>query len=262
MQKEFHFRPGRRVHMLGAFMVYAGFLAMCAGIISQIRPLPWFRIPNFRVGLQVFAVGVLTSAAGFAVPSPARRVTPQRTHLDEFTPLYQFEEFHSITVAAPKEKVYDAIRGVTAGEIPLYRTLTWMRRFGRPGKESILNPPGDQPLLDVATRSGFLLLAAEPNREIVVGTAVLAPADWQPMRRVIPADFKALDEPGFALATMNFRIEEESKNSCVVTTETRVYTTDATSQKKFARYWRMIYPGSALIRRMWLRAIKTRAEKP
>ncbi|HYW41393.1 MAG TPA: hypothetical protein VE959_00970 [Bryobacteraceae bacterium] len=28
----------------------------------------------------------------------------------------------------------------------------------------------------------------------------------------------------------------------------------------FAAYWRMIYPGSALIRRMWLRAIKRRAE--
>jgi len=25
-------------------------------------------------------------------------------------------------------------------------------------------------------------------------------------------------------------------------------------------YWRVIYPGSALIRRMWLRAIKKRAE--
>jgi hypothetical protein len=248
--------------MLGAFLVYAGFLAMCAGVISQIRPLPWFRIHNFRKGLQVFDVGVLVSATGFAVPSSARQVKPQRIHLDEFSPVYQFEEFHSIDIAAPKEKVYDAIRAVTAGEIPLYRALTWLRRLGRPGKESILNPPAHEPLLDVAMRSGFLLLAAEPNREIVVGTAVLAPADWQPMRRVIPADFKALDEPGFALATMNFRIEEAGANSCTVTTETRVYATDTASQRKFAQYWRVIYPGSALIRRMWLRAIKKRAETP
>ena len=30
----------------------------------------------------------------------------------------------------------------------------------------------------------------------------------------------------------------------------------------FAAYWRVIYPGSALIRRMWQRAIKQRAEQP
>jgi len=29
---------------------------------------------------------------------------------------------------------------------------------------------------------------------------------------------------------------------------------------RFAAYWRVIYPGSALIRVMWLRAIKQRAE--
>lgn len=40
---------------------------------------------------------------------------------------------------APKERVYRAIREVTAGEILLFRTLTWLRRFGRPGPESILN---------------------------------------------------------------------------------------------------------------------------
>jgi len=36
--------------------------------------------------------------------------------------------------------------------------------------------------------------------------------------------------------------------------------TDAATTRRFAAYWRVIYPGSALIRRMWLRAIKRRAE--
>ena len=43
-------------------------------------------------------------------------------------------------------------------------------------------------------------------------------------------------------------------------TETRVATSDERSERVFARYWRVIYPGSALIRRNWLRAIKARAE--
>ena len=59
---------------------------------------------------------------------------------------------------------------------------------------------------------------------------------------------------------MNFRIEEAGPDGCVVTTETRVFTTDPSSRRKFGEYWRVIYPGSALIRRMWLQAIKRRAE--
>jgi hypothetical protein len=57
---------------------------------------------------------------------------------------------------------------------------------------------------------------------------------------------------------MNVLIEQPDR--CVVTTETRVFTTDPWSRRKFGEYWRMIYPGSALIRRMWLQAIKKRAE--
>jgi hypothetical protein len=42
--------------------------------------------------------------------------------------------------------------------------------------------------------------------------------------------------------------------------ETRVHTTDAAAERRFAVYWRLIYPGSAFIRRMWLEAIRRRAE--
>jgi len=71
---------------------------------------------------------------------------------------------------------------------------------------------------------------------------------------------RALDDPGYAKATMNFLITE-SESGCVVTTETRVHATDARSRRRFGMYWLAIYPGSALIRRMWLRAIKRRAER-
>jgi len=40
--------------------------------------------------------------------------------------------------------------------------------------------------------------------------------------------------------------------------ERRVCANDASSRRKFALYWRVIDPGSAIIRRMWLRAIERR----
>ncbi|HXT21641.1 MAG TPA: hypothetical protein VN923_12895, partial [Thermoanaerobaculia bacterium] len=57
-------------------------------------------------------------------------------------------------------------------------------------------------------------------------------------------------------------LDDEGGGWTRVTTETRVFATDDHARRRFAAYWRTIYPGSALIRRMWLRAIRARAEGP
>ncbi len=186
------------------------------------------------------------------------------TLLEQFSPVYEFREFHSIRIAASKEQVFLAVKLVTADEILFFRTLTWLRRFGRPGPEGILSPPRHVPVLDVAARTSFLVLAEDPDREIVLGTLVATPPGWRRDGKLTPDAFKALfvtsSTPGFASGTINFRIENESPAACTLTTETRVYATDASTRRRFARYWRVIYPGSAFIRRMWLRAIARRAE--
>jgi hypothetical protein len=61
---------------------------------------------------------------------------------------------------------------------------------------------------------------------------------------------------------MNFRVQGVGPGVTLLTTETRIYATDSVSQRKFARYWSVVYPGSALIRRMWLRAIRKRSLSP
>jgi hypothetical protein len=177
---------------------------------------------------------------------------------DRIAPAYQFHEVHETEVRAGRGATYDAVKQTTAGEILFFRTLTWVRRFGRPGPEGILNPPAGQPLLEVAVRTGFLLLAEDPGREIVIGRLVAAPPQHGRIRT--PEEFAALNSPGYAKATLNFAVDEIRPGVSRVRTETRVYATDPRTQRRFAWYWRLIYPGSALIRRMWLRAIRLRAE--
>jgi hypothetical protein len=46
-----------------------------------------------------------------------------------------------------------------------------------------------------------------------------------------------------------------------VITETRVFATDAVALRRFTPYWRIIFPGSAILRVTWLRAVKHRAER-
>jgi hypothetical protein len=236
-----------------------GLAAALIGTVSLAKPMPLVGIGNRSQAAVWLTLGVLAIVVAILWPAPDIAVTDPRSALDRATPSYQFHEFHAIAIRARPERIYRAIRDVTADEIILFHTLTWIRRFGRPGQKSVLNAPERQPLLDVATRTTFLALADAPD-EIVVGTVVIAPPGWRGRTTQTPDEFAALrHKSGFALGTMNFEINHEG-DGAVVTTETRVYATDAASRRRFAVYWRLIYPGSAFIRRMWLRAIKNRAE--
>jgi len=248
--------------LIGTILVYTAFLALLLGIISLVRPLRFLGIISRSHAVFVSMGAIPIFLIGASLPAPETRITARTSRLDDFMPAYQFSEFHSMRVKASRKQVFRAVSEVRADEIFLFRTLVWIRRFGRPGPESIMNPGHDLPLLEVATRTSFLLLAEEPNQEIVLGTLVAAPKGARLKKDPTPEDFKVLHAPGFALAAINFRIEEAPNGETLVTTETRVYATDAPTRRRFAAYWRTIYPGSALIRRMWLRAIRKRAEGP
>ena len=260
--------------MPGVIVVYLGLVTIFVGGVSVIKPLHFLAIQSRWQSLAVVSAGLIVVIIGGALPARETRVSNARTQLDDFVPAWQFNEFHTIQIAASKEKVYTALKQVTADEIVFFRTLIWIRRFGRPGPESILNPSSGSPLLEVAIRTGFIVLAEEPGREVVIGTLVAAPPNWRPSGKKTPEGFKALaasGQPGFALAAMNFHLEDCSSPSSghtetgsspctLLTTETRVYATDSQTRRRFARYWRVIYPGSSLIRRMWLRAVQKRVE--
>ncbi|MGH7720148.1 MAG: hypothetical protein ACREON_15065 [Gemmatimonadaceae bacterium] len=230
------------------------------GLVTTIRPIRRLRLTSRRRGLALLGAGALLVLVGWSLPAPETRVSPPRTLLDRHFPAYQFNELHSTRIDAPPERVYRALKQVTAPEIRLFQTLVWIRRFGRSGPESILNAPESKPILDVATQTTFLWLADEPSRELVVGTVVMSPPGTA---RPATADaFAAITGPGYAKAAMNFLIEPNGQGGSILSTETRVYATDAGARRRFARYWRVIYPGSDLIRRGWLGAVKQRAEAP
>ena len=181
--------------------------------------------------------------------------------LDEFLPDYDVNEVHSTRVAAPPEAVLAAAREVTPREVPLLVVLMALRRLpaaigrrSRRGRRAL-----DTPLLDEFTRGGFVLLADRPD-ELVLG---VVGRFWTPdggVRRLAAAEFAGFDEPGFAKAVVNFHASAVPGGS-LVTTETRIRTTDEAARRSFRRYWRVVMPGSAAIRRAWLRAIRKRAER-
>ena len=246
--------------MLASAIVYSGIVITTAGSILFVKPIERLYVSARAQGLAIVGIGALLLGVGLTLPARESRVRKIESRLDEFVPVWQFREQHTIRIEAPPARVFEAIRNVRANEISFFKTLTWIRRGGRRTQESILNAGDTAPLLEIATRNGFIYLADDAPRELVLGTVVVAPPGGHV--GLTPQTFKPPLAPGFALAAMNFLVTADGPNASLVSTETRVFANSPAARQRFARYWRMIYPGSALIRRMWLRAVRRRAMTP
>lgn len=246
--------------MIPVVLVYAGLITAAAGLLSLLKPMRRLGIPTRLRAVKVLVAGALIAVVAARLPAPLSVQSNRSSLLDGFVPRYQFNEVHSIEVHAPPDSVYEAITKVTAREIRLFRILAWIRSpHIRPARESLLNPAEDDPVLDVATRSGFLLLAQAPPRELVFGT--IGFGGPLAVSNPTPEGFRKFDKPGHAKIAMNFLVTPAPDGSTHLRTETRVYATDDAARRGFATYWRVIYPGSSIIRVMWLRAIRARAER-
>ena len=246
--------------MLDSFLVYLGLTLFLAGLVSLLWPLRFLEIRTRRIAAMVAAGGLLLFLLALLLPVSEDTVTAHTARLDDWMPRWQIRERHIIPIAAPPEKVFAAIHAVRADDIFLFRTLIAIRQCGQTGPESIMNAPEQKPILDVATQTTFVLLAEEPPREIVIGTVVAAPPQARASGRLTPELFQKKLPPGVALATMNFLVTPDDRGGSIVSTETRIYANSKAAARRFAIYWRVIHPGSDIIRRMWLRAIKQRAE--
>lgn len=184
--------------------------------------------------------------------------------LDDYLPTYEFNEVHSINIDASADTIMNTLKELPPSEIsPIFRILFAVR--GLPARLVGDDYPmllGAKTLLDQMFDNGFFVLA-DTKEEFVFGI-IGQPWELSGGKSVVVADpqeFLGFDQPDYAKVAANFFIMPNGEHGDFkVTTETRIHVADPKSRRKFARYWRVIYPGSAWIRRMWLKAIKRRAE--
>ena len=230
------------LNLFAVALVDCGLAGMLTGALSVVMPVQFLHIQTRAAGAALFAAAIATAVAGLLIPAALERVTDVRTDLDRAAPAFQFRERHRTHVNAAPDAVYRAMRAVTADDILLFRTLTWIRspRLRQAGGGTILSPPSEAvPLLDVALRTTFRQVSEQRPRELVVATTVARGVN----------------------ATMNFLIEPAAGGTSELSTETRVFAETPSATRSFGAYWHTIYPGSSLIRFMWLRGIKARAER-
>ncbi len=188
--------------------------------------------------------------------------------LDDHLPVYDFVERHAAKLDASSRDAFAAVRRADLRRSIVTRALLLLR--GLPGlviapRETVrrfLGRRGSPPLtLDALGSAGFVVLGEEPEREIVLGTIGRFWRASGGMRRFTHGEFAGFDEPGWAKAAWNFRVEPAPDGAAIVSTETRILCTDERSRRTFRRYWRIIRPFSGLIRMEILRVIRREAER-
>jgi hypothetical protein len=174
--------------------------------------------------------------------------------LDAVLPRFDHNEVHETFVAAPPEQVWTALHSVTASETPLSGLLMFVRGGGK--------SRDDVPFIERMLRRFAVLVDDAPSTFVFGG----AGQPWRPDggKTVVMEPGMALatfDKPGYALMATSFELTPTTDGRTRLTTETRILATDDAARASFRRYWRVIRPGSGIIRRDLLRAIRSRAER-
>jgi hypothetical protein len=173
--------------------------------------------------------------------------------LDAFLPVYEFSERHRVTIAASPERIDAGLRAVSLDDIPAARALWWLRRLGRPYGDS------GRPFVAGALENA-VLLEDVAGKGVVLGLTGqfwrLRGGDGGPRPRT-PEEFRAYDRADSCKAVIDFRV-----GPGLLSTETRVHVPDPGARRRFRGYWYVIRPFSGLIRILFLRAARKRAEAP
>lgn len=238
-----------------ATLAYAGIVLALCGLANLVLPFRFLGIGKRAVGALILAGGVALTVAALSWPASTIRVAQPRTRLDNIMPEYQFSERHSARIHARPEQVMEAVRQSTFGDMKSLVTLLKIRgaALRTPVRETDWQ---DKRVLDAFSAPGFLLDGSE--REVVMFWAANVRAGRLAEVRS-PQEFVDYREPGAVKMAFNFNVEDAGAGWSTVSTETRVAALSDVG-RGFARYWRLIVPGSGLLRRQWLDGIKRRAE--
>ncbi|MEJ8811375.1 hypothetical protein WKW77_09885 [Variovorax ureilyticus] len=182
---------------------------------------------------------------------------PKMKLIDEFLPVFQFRERHELIAKATPAALLNAVFLPRVTEDPWARIFIRLReapdRWLR-ARSSLAGRPG-------FGIDDFMILGRDADREIAFG---LVGRFWQRDYGLVALahpklEFAGFSEPGLAKLVLNLSTEPLADGRTRLVTETRVHCIDGSAMRRFAPYWWLIRPVSALIRRRLLARIRDAA---
>jgi hypothetical protein len=156
--------------------------------------------------------------------------------IDDLLPAYDAHEIHSVRLALPAAEAIELALATPVAADPFVRALFRLR--GLHARGTIGGALAHLGLAELDRREG----------EIVFG------GSGTPWRPGGPIRAFAAATPGTVRVVTNFLAD-----GVQLSTETRIQAVDDAARRAFRRYWRVVGPCSALIRRRWLAQIAKRA---
>jgi hypothetical protein len=178
-----------------------------------------------------------------------------KCRLDEFMPEWKVRSAHRIMIHGSVADVYRALQSVDFSASKVISTLMAVRSFGRHSP-----PASNRPLIERLAARGFMLLAEDAQREVVLG---VIGRFWLPVGNICMTvssdDFVPFRTKGFAKAAWNISLHPAGENT-ELRTQTRVLPLGPWAMILFRSYWFFVGPFSGWIRREMLRLVKQRVE--
>ena len=189
------------------------------------------------------------------------------TLIDKALPSWRLRQIDRVAVGAEPQEAWLIARGADLGRLPVSRFLFGLRML----PERVLSrlrgkPLPAQPTSHIEDFAGpgrdWLVLAEEPDREVVVGAIGRfwqARIDWA---KTAPAEFPEFAQPGFGKVAWCIRVDPRVEGGAWITFELRVTATDDGAWRKFEPYWRLIGRFSHLLRHSFLREMRKQLGAP
>lgn len=187
------------------------------------------------------------------------------TLLDSWMPAYDVAARYAVRIGASPTQVYatlltsDFIRPWLVRGLMGVRLLPALLRSPGPTWRRLVRPSRfPRASLSDFEHSDFIRLEESPPQEIVLGITgrfwILAAE----IVRIPPDRFRDGLPAGLAQAAWNFEVAEVA-GGVELATETRIRCADPATLRHFRRYWRLVAPGSGLIRHAILGQVRREA---
>ncbi|HEY5509257.1 MAG TPA: hypothetical protein VIK29_11335 [Paludibacter sp.] len=240
-----------------SYFFWIGAILVLVGIISLVKPLAFLFVFDRKIAMIVCCGGILMSILSIYWPVSVHH-SQTNLKLDALLPDYSFNEYHDIRINASPEEVKHALQTTGVGDIPAVHLLLKIRGIG--DKDLNHKVADNKPAQKTFSTPDFNFFIAD-STEFISVMILRASAKTPPPEVTTAEQFMAFNEPGYVKVAFNFRFISLDNGQTQVSTETRNYAMTNEDGRIFGRYWRIIYPGSAIIRRLWLDTLAEKAEK-
>lgn len=249
-----------------SYFFWTGAILSVIGMISLVHPLAFLFIMDRTIAAFVAGSGVLVSVVSLVWPVKETHPSENDKEIDALMPEFSFNEFHEVMIQSSPERVKQVLHVTGIKDIPVAKILMQIRGIANDDLDMSDRASKSDTGSDSFSTPDFNFFTPVPDEYVtlmIIKSAMVTDKNRHPAPPEIskPDEFISFNKPGYVKVAMNFRFFSRDNRKTLLTTETRVRGITPGDSRTFGRYWRIIYPGSAIIRRVWLDAVKKKAEK-